>query len=202
MSTKEKLMELLSTYQDVVKPLLADIKVRSKDNKIPINCLNEIRAINDHIARCYRNNMEESSMILEIGKAEGHLKRLIFDCFKQLNIFLFDKIESKEKKFYSTLWLYWDNGSYWKDYKNARMTARYASIEAKKQETVNQELAMAKYEEAYCNYCKIESLLNNKGKMLWWSFIYKWITLAFSGIRWLFTTLILSLIAAIIANYI
>ena len=82
------------------------------------------------------------------------------------------------------------------------MAARYASIEAKKKETVNPELAMTKYEEAYCNYCKVESLWNNKGTMLWWSFVYKWITLAFSGIKWLLTTLILSLIAAIIAYYI
>ena len=129
---EERLLSLLAQYRDVVKPLMADMEVRSKDGKIPTNCLNEVRAMNDHIARCYRKERTDKDNEMELIKAEGHLTRLIFDCFKQLNIYLYDKIESKEKIYYSSLWLYWDNGDFWRKYKETRINARYASIEAKK----------------------------------------------------------------------
>ena len=199
---KKELIKLIAAYQDVVKPLMADIEVRSKNNKVPINCLNEVRALNDHIARCFRNEIDEKNISIELGKAEGHLKRLIFDCFKQLNVFLYDKIEAKENKFYSSLWLEWDEGNFWNSYLSAKTNARIASIEAKKKETIDQEYSMKKYEEAYCNYCNVESLLNKKHKLLWVSFFYKHATQAISGWNWFITTLLLSIIAAIIAYFI
>ena len=201
MNMNGDLLKLISNYQDVVKPLMADIEIRSKNNRIPINCLNEVRALNDHIARCFRDGMDEKTISFELKKAEGHLKRLIFDCFKQLNIYLYDKIEAKENKYYSALWLEWDEGVFWNAYLNAKTNARLASIEAKKEETVNQEYAMKKYEEAYCNYCTLEGMLNKKGKRLWLSFIYKFAVQAVEGWHWLITTIILSIIAAIVAQY-
>ena len=201
MNKNDELLKLISNYQDIVKPLIADIEVRSKNNRIPINCLNEVRALNDHIARCFRDGMDEDSVSFELKKAEGHLKRLIFDCFKQLNIYLYDKIEAKENKYYSTLWLEWDEGVFWNNYLKAKTNARLVSIEAKKEETVNQEYAMKKYEEAYCNYCNLEGMLNKKGKQLWLSFIYKFATQAVKGWNWLITTIVLSIIAAIVAQY-
>lgn len=199
---EKEYIKIIEAYQDVVKPLLADLEVRSKNNRIPINCLNEIRALNDHIARCYRDGVNEKTISIELGKAEGHLKRLIFDCFKQLNVFLYDKIEAKEKKYYSSLWLEWDKGNFWNNYLNTKTKARIASIEAKKKETEDQEYAMEKYEEAYCNYCNVESLLNKKHKLLWGSFLYKHATQAISGWNWLITTIILSSISALIAYFI
>lgn len=202
MDEEQKLQEILTTYRNVVKPLLADIKVRCKDGKIPVNCLNEIRALNDHIARCYRENMDNKQITIELGKAEGHLKRLIFDCFKQLNVFLYDKIESKERKFYSSLWLYWDGGQFWNKYSQVRLSARYASIEAKKNETENAELAMKKYDEAYCDYCIIEDMLNAKRSLLWVSFLVKWGTYIVSGFWWFITTIILAIISSIICLFV
>lgn len=198
MVLEERLLDLLAQYRDVVKPLMADIEVRSKDGKIPTNCLNEVRAMNDHIARCYQNGKTDRDNEVELIKAEGHLKRLIFDCFKQLNIFLYDKIEATERKNYSSLWLYWDDGEFWKKYKETRIKARKASIEAKKKESENSSLAMQKYEEAYCNYCILERMLNEKSNALWKSFFYKWICVAFGGLNWLISTIVLSLIASII----
>ena len=73
------------SYLHNFKPLLQVLKVRMK-GKYPQNCLNEIRAINDHIARCHRNGMSEEDITKEIGKAEGHLQRLAYDCYKQEKI--------------------------------------------------------------------------------------------------------------------
>ena len=184
-------------YSEVIKPLLADLELRGKGYKIPRNCLNEIRAINDHIARCYRK--ECINRTIEYNKAEGHLQRLAFDCFKQLNLSLFDKIERCEKRYFSNLWLYWDKGEFWGTYLALRKKATKSSIEAKKNETLNADVAMKHYEETYCCYCEIEALLNENNRRLKWSFVVKWFMLAVKGGNWLLTTFLLSLVAAIIS---
>ena len=85
---------------------------RGDDHLLGIN--NEIHALNDHIARCYSENITSQQRMEQLSKAEGHVRRLILDCFKQLNMDLFSKIESIEKKYYSNLWLYWGkNGEFW-----------------------------------------------------------------------------------------
>lgn len=47
-----KLKNLYQTYNTVIKPLIADIEARYEE--FPISIFNEIRAFNDHVARCYR----------------------------------------------------------------------------------------------------------------------------------------------------
>ena len=86
----ERIADILKNYRDTVKPLLADIQTRRSDDKLPDNFLNEIRALNDHIARCYRNDIADKKNFIdsELAKAKGHLRRLIYDCFKQLNIYI------------------------------------------------------------------------------------------------------------------
>ena len=137
---EERINNIFSNYRNIVKPLLVDIKARRADRELPDNFLNEIRALNDHIARCYRS--EVSDIDAELTKAEGHLRRLIYDCFKQLNIYINDILERKENKFYSDLWLTYDKGRFWNEYSKSRKYAQQNVVNAKKADSNKQETGL------------------------------------------------------------
>ena len=196
---EERINDILSNYRNIVKPLLVDIKARRPDGKLPDNFLNEIRALNDHIARCYRNEFKDTDA--ELTKAEGHLRRLIYDCFKQLNIYINDILERKEKWFYSDLWLTYDKGTFWNEYSKFRKYAQQNVVNAKKAESVDSDKAMAFYEKAFKNYRKAENMLLQHKCMLWRSLVNKyWLKASHFGC-WLLITVILSMISAIIGIF-
>ena len=202
---KERLETLLSNYREQAKPLMDDINARHGD--YPENCLNEIRAMLDHVSRCYRaddnpdlsetekNNVADE----ELSKAESHLRRLMYDCFKQLNIFLYDAINEREKKVYSSHWLYIDGGRFWADYTNGLEKAIKSVVEAKKNESFDPDKAMECYDTAYNAYCAVEQLLIRNRKSLWWSGILKLFEAVNSWVKWIVVTLVLSVISAVIS---
>lgn len=199
---EERIEQIYSTYRDSVKPLLVDIQLRSSDKGLPDNFLNEIRALNDHIARCYRENVSDDVIAAELTKAEGHLRRLIYDCFKQLNIYISDTLERKEKFFYSDLWLTHQGGSFWMDYSKNRKYAQLNVIEAKKNESIDSDKAMSLYEKAFLNYRQAEELLlENKG-MLWSSIANKYWQKAGHFTSWLVITLILTILSSVISLFV
>ena len=188
--------EIFERYCSVAKPLMTELKVRMYDNKIPLHCLNEIRAINDHISRCYRDDVIEKDF--EYRKAEGHLRRLTFDCFKHLNILLYDKIARYEKKYFSAYWTKIDGGLFWRNYLVYKQKAMFATIEAKKIETFDPEKSMGLYQEAYLNYHEIEKLLNKKKYFFLKSFLAKWLFYSKGALQWIIQTIILTIISTII----
>ena len=95
--------DLIMSYLEI-KPLLFDLFVRNGGQYIDA-VLNEMRALNDHIARCYADGMSIDEVYKELNKAEGHLKRLIYDCFKQLNIIFFDYMNEYEANHFGKHWL-------------------------------------------------------------------------------------------------
>lgn len=198
----ERIAEILGIYRETIKPLLADIRARRADNKLPDNFLNEIRALNDHIARCYRENIKEKDIDSELTKAEGHLRRLIYDCFKQLNIYISDILERKERIFYSDLWLTYDGGNFWNAYSKNRKYAQQNVIEAKKMESMNPEKAMYFYEEAFKNYREAENLLIENKAMLYKSCINRFFHRAGHLVYWLLITVSLSVISALIGFFV
>lgn len=198
---ENRIKDIFSTYCNTIKPLLADIQYRKGGGKLPDNFLNEIRALNDHIARCYREEISTSEIDAELTKAEGHLRRLIYDCFKQLNIYICDTLNRKEQRCYSDLWLTHNKGEFWKEYSKSRKYAQTNVITAKKNESVEPFKAMEFYEKAFQGYRRAEDLLlANKG-LMWRSILYKYWTKAGHFGSWFLITLILSLLAAVIAVF-
>ena len=193
----ERFSDILKSYRDTVKPLLADIQARRSDNKLPDNFLNEIRALNDHIARCYRKG-DKSFICSELTKAEGHLRRLIYDCFKQLNIYISDTLEYKEKRYYSEMWLTHQKGVFWSSYSKHRKYAQQFVIEAKKSESIDPNKAMKCYEKAFNNYREAEELLLKNKTLLMLSFVIKHLSKAGHFSWWFFITVTLSVISAVI----
>ena len=51
MRNTEKIQELYRDYNTVIKPLIAEVEARSEQFPLPLFI--EIRALHDHIARCY-----------------------------------------------------------------------------------------------------------------------------------------------------
>ena len=70
--------------------LIAEIEVRYE--KFPSPIFNEIRAFNDHIARCHREDISDLEIEDELKKAKGHIERIILDCYKFLNVELHRKV--------------------------------------------------------------------------------------------------------------
>ena len=77
---EEKIRVLYSDYNTVIKPLIAEIEARIEQFPLPL--FNEIRALHDHIARCYLDEIKEEQITQEIIKAERHIVRIILDCYK------------------------------------------------------------------------------------------------------------------------
>lgn len=198
---EQRISDILSAYRDTAKPLLADIKSRRGKN-LPDNCLNEIRALNDHIARCYRHGITEQSKDAELTKAEGHLRRLIYDCFKQLNIYISDTLNQKEKRCYSDIWLTHNEGQFWNEYSQYRKYAQQNVIEAKKNESYDSDKAMECYEAAFVNYRKAEELLNNNHRMLLCSWLNRYWQKAGHVSSWFLITLTLTFIASLIGLFV
>ncbi len=142
---KKKLDDLLDSYDKIVRPLMKLlVKINGTET---VNCLNEIRAMNDHLARCFRDGNEERQIDIELHKAEGHLERLVLDCFKQLIIFIKEDIQQIEKTYFSRLWFYWgEKENFWQYYCSLKESGLNAEIEAKKIETLDKKLSMEQYE--------------------------------------------------------
>lgn len=198
---EERISEILLVYRDTIKPLLADIQYR-RGGKLPDNFLNEIRALNDHIARCYRDGNGLETVNRELTKAEGHLRRLVYDCFKQLNIYISDTLNAKEKRFYSDMWLTYEGGRFWREYSKNRKYAQLNVIEAKKKESFDADGAMSCYEKAFQNYRHAEELLLSNKRMLYCSWLNKYWQKAGSLGSWLIITIVLSVIGAVVGLFV
>lgn len=85
--TEENLRLLEKLYQQYkipVKPLLAEIETVYE--KFPLALYNEIRAMNDHVARAFLAIDDERARI-QIEKAFGHINRITGDCYKFLDLY-------------------------------------------------------------------------------------------------------------------
>lgn len=205
---KERLEALISGYREQAKPLMDDMNVRL-GGVYPENCLNEIRAMLDHVSRCYRaddlNISDEEKNIItqeELSKAEGHLRRLMYDCFKQLNILLYDAIHQRERETYSSHWLYIKGGDFWQTYTSKLQQALVSVVEAKKNESYDPDRAMDCYDKAYNAYCTVEQLLIKNKRSLKWSRFLKYYEIVNSWASWIVVTVVLSLISSAIGFFI
>lgn len=84
--TEENLHSLESLYQQYknpVKPLLAEIEAVYE--KFPLALYNEIRAMNDHVARAFTADTDIKATE-QIEKAVNHINRITRDCYKFLNV--------------------------------------------------------------------------------------------------------------------
>jgi len=157
---------LYSSYVNI-KPLIAEIEVRYE--KFPTPILNEIRAFNDHIARCYRNGISSENIEEELRKAEGHIERVALDSYKFLNVKLHKKVirafdrRTKGVNLYAI-----NNGEFFGIYSEAKRFIETNLKEAKLLEAQDKEGALRLFEEVHNRYSFLEQLIiEHEGRICW-----------------------------------
>ncbi|MCM1038817.1 MAG: hypothetical protein NC434_05785 [Ruminococcus sp.] len=95
--TEENLHSLEKLYQqyiDPVKPLLA--KIEAAYEKFPLALYNEIRAMNDHVARAVTASGDEKAAE-QIQKAYNHINRITRDCYKYMDLYYKNEAEKFDR---------------------------------------------------------------------------------------------------------
>ena len=70
MVDENRVRELYVEYNTVIKPLIAEVEARMEQFPLPI--FNEIRALHDHISRCYSDNITDAQIEKELEKGKGN----------------------------------------------------------------------------------------------------------------------------------
>ena len=96
MDNSKQIIALYDDYNTIIKPLIAEVEARTEQFPLPL--FNEIRALHDHIARCYFKDITPEQRNIEIHKAERHVLRIILDCYKCLNLSIHDSVLLFEKQ--------------------------------------------------------------------------------------------------------
>ncbi len=78
MTQKERIQKICSEYLNSICPLIEKYQILR--NEFPVGIFNEVRALFTHIAKA--ENMSGDEQTREINKAEGHITRLLRDCYK------------------------------------------------------------------------------------------------------------------------
>ncbi|MDR3365870.1 MAG: hypothetical protein LBO71_02750 [Prevotellaceae bacterium] len=132
-SLQSKLAPLYEIYSSTIKPLIAAIEVQQE--KQPSQLYNEIRAFNDHVARCYRKGITDDEVDIQAAKAMGHLERLALDCYKFLHVYYHDKAVIKfEKEVRKVDLSTVSNGEFYLRYRRLRTNIFQSLREAKQKE--------------------------------------------------------------------
>ena len=198
-SQTEKLIQQYELYNSVIKPLIATYEAREKQFPTPI--FNEIRAFNDHIARCYMPQINSDFIDSQLIRASRHLNRIILDCYKYLIISYYDSIKLFEKRTKNIDLTIINDGDFTKNIISLKYKAIRAERDAKKiesKENGNDDLIYQKFEIAFNLYCDLDKLIFENHEKIQWAKIkshknyIKWIvaTLGSAGISWVLTTII------------
>lgn len=151
----EKIQELNSGYEKVLKPLLSTVEAMSE--RIPIAIFNESRAFTDHMGRCYLNISDKEYIKGQLEKAERHLNRMIMDCYKELFIIYVGRIEEFKKYSKHVDLSYISDGEFYVKYKKLLSEAEHKKIIAK--QCVSYEEDYKKFEEACIAYNKLDEYI-------------------------------------------
>lgn len=162
-----KISELYTSYNEVIKPLIAEIE--SRFEHFPLPMFNEIRALNNHIAQCYRKGVSDETIEKELFKAERHIRRIISDCYKYLNVSLHDRIIRFERQTRRIDLTLLDNGTFYSQYLDLRKRAEQLIRNAKRTESSNNDESLDLFQDAYNTYTELEELILGRTVKINWA---------------------------------
>jgi hypothetical protein len=168
-SLQKRISTIYGNYLDVVQPLLIDIEVVT--GRFPTQVLNEIRSIFAHLARA--NRCSESDITVaenNCTKAERHMKRAIFDCYKTLCFAYFERVKLFYQE-YATVDLHLaDNGNFLNGLNEREVSAKNAFLKARKAEAnglnISEDEIYKFYEEAYSSYEDLSAYIDSSTEAL------------------------------------
>jgi hypothetical protein len=167
-----RMAPLYEKYSEVINPLVAEIEVRK--GEFPISILNEIRDFTSHISRCYckKHNPNHQYIESEISKANGHLERMILDCYKFLIIIIEDICVNDFKKNTKNIDLSSiNNGNFKNEYQILKDKASEALFNARlsDMEGGNKEESVNLYKHALSKYRELEVFIQESSLKIKWA---------------------------------
>lgn len=167
MEENKRIIALYQDYNTVIKPLIAEVEARTEQFPLPL--FNEIRALHDHISRCYSDNVSSEQSDSEIHKAERHVARIMLDCYKCLNLSLHDEVLLFEKQTKHIDLTVLQDGTFYPRYKTLRMKAIQTVRKAKSLESQNSNAALDAYQQSYNVYSELETMIDSVTPDLHWA---------------------------------
>lgn len=181
-------------YCSVIKPLIARIEAQSE--RIPLPLFNEIRAFNDHIARCYYNNPSENYISEQVEKASRHIVRMTLDCFKCLIVILYQQIELFERQTRNVDLTVIDNGTFFPEYSRMKVEAASLVKNAKIREFSDFTLALEEYEKACAIYTDIVNRIETVSEKTKWARVRFTTRRIITVMAWIISIVISAIISA------
>lgn len=158
------LEKLYQQYNDPVKPLLAEIEAIYE--KFPLPLYNEIRAMNDHVARAV-TAVDDKKAVIQLEKAASHINRITRDCYKFLDVYYKREAERFDKFICtiepSTTEDYQRMADYGKLSDKATNLVEYAK---KNEHLVSDEETYVNFEKAYNAYKELHSFIVNNRRIV------------------------------------
>lgn len=190
--------ELYEIYSNDIRDAI--IFIESEYHRFPVPFLNEIRAAQDHLSRCFSYSLDSPDWDVyingQLGKAKGHYDRCLLDCYKYIwyrygghiaRTHLIPKIFGKLQDI--------DNGEFYREYRQLYKQAKESNKNARKLETKDKEQAKALFRNAIGYLKQMDDLFEANYDKISWS-VRKGILLkALYALGW-----IISIVSIVIGN--
>lgn len=199
MDTDMRIIALYKEYNMVIKPLIAELEARTEQFPLPL--FNEIRALHDHIARCYSERISSNQVDSEIHKAERHVTRIMLDCYKCLNLSLHDEVLLFERQTKNVDLTVLQNGTFYPKYKTLRTKATKMVRKAKSLESLDTQSALDTYQNSYNLYCDLENVIEEVVPDLYWARIRFSVRKSMQVLLWILSAIASGVISIILAKY-
>jgi hypothetical protein len=197
----EKLTPLYTTYNEVIKPLVAEIEARFES--FPTSLFNEIRAFNDHVSRCYQKPNDGARIDEQVRKAKGHIERIVLDCYKYLNVSLYDLIIKDFDKTYKRVDLSAiNNGEFLIKHRELTREITLKLKEAKLKETQDDKSeSISIYQDVHNKYTELEELIDTNCRSLFWARGKFYRNMCVNFLGWLLAAIISGIISSSFIPY-
>jgi hypothetical protein len=196
----DKIVHLYLTYNTVIKPLIAEVEARMEQFPLPL--FNEIRALHDHISRCYQTDIHQEQIDEEIAKAYRHVTRITLDCYKYLNLTMHEIVLKFNHETRNIDLTVLNDGTFYPTYKSKFNQAVSLVRQAKMKESVDTNSALDIYQQAYNVYSELEALLESETTDIHWAKVRFRSRFSFSVILWILSAVASGLVSVLIAKWI
>lgn len=194
----EKIRGLYKDYNAVIKPLIAEVEARIEQFPLPL--FNEIRALHDHISRCYTDGITDKQISEETEKAHRHVVRIMLDCYKYLNLTLHDSLLLFERQTKHVDLTVLKDGTFYPAYKSLRIRAIQAVRKAKGLESVDTYSALDAYQESYNLYTELEQLLDEVTTDVHWARVRFTVRKGMQVLLWILSAVASGIVSILLAD--
>ena len=164
-----KQKNLYTFYNDRVRWVIVFIELRYK--KFPVPLLNEIRAAQDHVTRCYEHDKSENREYVEsqIEMAQGHYMRCLLDGYK----YIWYHFGADIKRKYMLARLFGklsdiNNGEFVAEMQNYFRQSKKDNEQARLLETKDKEKSIDLYERSIGGLIKLDELYEDNESAIRW----------------------------------